>query len=48
MLSEFCNFLVYVGIIGGMRQAHNDDSDPLYRSYTYLYDPVGIRMGVKF
>ena len=47
-LEYFINENVYVGIIGGMRQAHNDDSDPLYRSYTYLYDPVGIRMGVKF
>ena len=47
-LDYFINKNVYVGIKASMRQAHNDDSDPLYRSYTYLYDPIGIRMGVKF
>ena len=47
-LDYFINKNVYIGIKASMRQAYNDDPDPLYRSYTYLYDPIGIRMGVKF
>ena len=39
---------VYVGIETGLSLAYNSAEDPLMRSLTYLIDPVGIRMGVKF
>lgn len=44
----FINKNFYVGIKSGVRVAHNDDNDPLYRSFTYLVDPIGLRVGVKF
>lgn len=47
-LDYFINKNFYVGIKSGVKIAHNDDNDPLYRSFTYLLDPIGIRMGVKF
>ena len=47
-LDYFINDHFFVGIKSGLRIAHNDAEDPLYRSYTYLKDPVGIKMGVRF
>ena len=47
-LDYFISEHFYVGIKSGVRVAHNDAEDPLYRSYTYLMDPIGIKMGVKF
>ena len=47
-LDYFINGNIYFGLRSGVKLAHNDDPDPLYRSYTYLMDPVGIKMGVKF
>ena len=47
-LDYFISEHFYVGIKSGVRIAHNDAEDPLYRSYTYLLDPIGIKMGVKF
>lgn len=47
-LDYFINDHFYVGIKSGLRISHNDAEDPLYRSYTYLKDPVGIKMGVRF
>ena len=47
-LDYFINDHFFVGIKGGVRISHNDSADPLYRSYTYLMDPVGIKMGVRF
>ena len=47
-LDYFINESIYVGLSSGVKLAHNDDLDPLYRSYTFLMDPVGIKMGVKF
>ena len=47
-LDYFINENIYVGLSSGVKLAHNDDTDPLYRSYTFLMDPVGIKMGVKF
>ena len=47
-LDYFINKNFYVGIKSGVRVAHNDDNDPLYRSFTYLVDPIGLRVGVKF
>ena len=44
----FINKNFYVGIKSGVRVAHNDDNDPLYRSFTYLLDPIGLGVGVKF
>ena len=46
-LDHFINESIYVGLSSGVKLAHNDDPDPLYRSYTFLMDPVGIKMGVK-
>lgn len=39
---------VYVGMETGLSLAYNSAEDPLMRSLTYLINPVGIRMGVKF
>ena len=47
-LDYFLSEHFYVGIKSGVRISHYDAKDPLYRSYTYLTDPVGIKMGVKF
>lgn len=47
-LDYFINDHFFVGIKSGLRIAHNDAEDPLYRSYTYLLDPIGIKMGVRF
>ena len=47
-LDYFINESIYVGLSSGVKLAHNDDPDPLYRSYTYLMDPVGIKMGMRF
>ena len=47
-LDYFISEHFYVGIKSGVRVAHNDAEDPLYRSYTYLLDPIGINMGVRF
>lgn len=47
-LDYFISEHFYVGIKSGVRVAHNDAEDPLYRSYTYLLDPIGIKMGVRF
>ena len=47
-LDYFISEHFYVGIKSGVRVAHNDAEDPLYRSYTYLLDPIGIKMGLKF
>lgn len=47
-LDCFINDNIYVGLKGGFRIAHNDSSDPLNRSISYLIDPIGIRIGVRF
>ena len=39
---------IYVGMETGLSLAYNSAEDPLMRSLTYLINPVGIRMGVKF
>lgn len=47
-LDYFISEHFFVGIKSGVRVAHNDAEDLLYRSYTYLMDPIGIKMGVRF
>ena len=47
-LDYFINEHCYVGIKSGVRVAHNDAEDPLYRSKSYLFDPIGIKIGVRF
>lgn len=37
-----------IGLISGVKAAHNDAPDPLYKSYSLLIDPIGLRMGVIF
>ena len=38
----------FIGIGSSVRVANNKAADPLYSSFTFQFDPVGIKMGVKF
>ena len=44
----FINKNAYIGLSTGIKAAHNDDSDPLYRSITYLAEPISAVVGVRF